>query len=234
MGRPDVGRDDDRLLRHAAGTPEGDRLDRRAALAPETQSTRQNAGALGLRRFFRTETRCRRTDVLELPPSCRDVDDKDKEPLMTRYSWRLAAQLSPVALLLLWATMPTQGQGTPGQSRSQTQTTAPAPPRPPARSTTPAAPPHVYGTQNGEWQTYGGDLGQHALLAARPDQRGELQQARGRLALQDRRPRPAPRISTSRSTPLMVKGVMYIDGRHAPRGRRARRGDRRDAVDAQR
>src|SRR6185295_4536421 len=62
-------------------------------------------------------------------------------------------QLSPVALLLLWATMPTQDQ-TAGQSRAQTQTTPAA--RPAAR--TPATPPHVYGTQNGEWQTYGGDL----------------------------------------------------------------------------
>ena len=36
------------------------------------------------------------------------------------------------------------------------------------------------------------------------------------------------------STPLMVERRRLLDGRHAPRGRRARRGDRRDAVDAQR
>ena len=37
---------------------------------------------------------------------------------------------------------------------------------------------------------------QHALLAARSDQRGELQQARGRLALQDRQPRSAPGVQS--------------------------------------
>ena len=34
----------------------------------------------------------------------------------------------------------------------------------------------------------------HALRAARPDQRRQLQQARSRVAFQDRQPRPAPRI----------------------------------------
>ncbi len=45
------------------------------------------------------------------------------------------------------------------------------------------------GAKNGEWPTYGGDLGQHALRAARSDHRGELQQAGGRLAFQDRESR---------------------------------------------
>ena len=75
---------------------------------------------------------------------------------------------------------------------------------------------------------------QHALLAARSDQRGQLQQARGRLALQDRQPRAAARVQLR---------VHAADGRAAsststagiaPRRRRARRGDRRDDVDAQR
>ena len=74
---------------------------------------------------------------------------------------------------------------------------------------------------------------QHALLAARSDQRRQLQQARSRLALQDRPSRAAAGVPVRvdaadgerrRSTPR----------RHAARGRRARRRDRRAAVDAQR
>ena len=49
---------------------------------------------------------------------------------------------------------------------------------------------------------------QHPLLAARPDQRGQLQQARSRVALQDRQPRPAARVQLE-ATPLMVNGVLY-------------------------
>jgi len=127
---------------------------------------------------------------------------------MTRYSWRLAAQLSPVALLLLWATMPTQGQGTPGQSRSQTQSTPPVP-RPPARSNTPATPPHVYGTQNGEWQTYGADLSStrySPLDQINADNFNKLEVA-FRIKTEMLGPRPEYQLQ---GTPLMVKGVIYM------------------------
>ena len=65
---------------------------------------------------------------------------------MTRSSWRWAARLSPVALAVLWASMPTSGQG---QAPAQGARRAAARPA--------TAPPSAYGTQNGEWQAYGGD-----------------------------------------------------------------------------
>ena len=78
------------------------------------------------------------------------------------------------------------------------------------------------GAKNGEWPTYGGDLGQHALLAARSDQRRQLQQARGRVAVQDRQPRPAARVQARGDAADGERRALH-DRRHAPRGRRARR-----------
>ena len=54
---------------------------------------------------------------------------------------------------------------------------------------------------------------QHALLAARPDQRRQLQQARGRLALQDRQPRPAAGVQ-SRVDAADGQGRALLDRRH--------------------
>ena len=52
---------------------------------------------------------------------------------------------------------------------------------------------------NGEWPTYGADLGQHAATRRSTQiNAGQLQQARGRVALQDRQPRPAPRVQARR------------------------------------
>ncbi len=75
--------------------------------------------------------------------------------------------------------------------------------------------------------------GQHAVCAARSDQRGQLQQARDRLAVQDRQPGPAARV------PVRIDAAdgprrRLLDRRHPAGGRRARRGHRRAAVDAQR
>src|SRR5262245_49170321 len=53
---------------------------------------------------------------------------RTKESCMQRKFWRWAVGLAPLALMMLWATRPATGQ-------------APA-----------------FSTQNGEWQTYGGDL----------------------------------------------------------------------------
>ncbi len=47
-------------------------------------------------------------------------------------------------------------------------------------------------TKNGDWTHYTADMRGHEVRAARSDQRVELQQARGCLALQDRQPRHAP------------------------------------------
>ena len=74
---------------------------------------------------------------------------------------------------------------------------------------------------------------QHAVFPARPDQRGQLQQARGRLEVQDRCARAAARVqfpvdaADGRGRAVHHRGL-------APRGRRARRRHRRNAVDAQR
>src|SRR6266540_566735 len=50
--------------------------------------------------------------------------------------------------------------------------------------------------------------GGHEIFAARPDQRGQLQQAGGRLALQDRQPGHAARVQIG-GTPLMLNGMIY-------------------------
>ena len=62
----------------------------------------------------------------------------------------------------------------------------------------------------GEWRTYGGDLG---TRATRPSIRspGQFQQARSRLAFQDRQ--LGPRLEFNlQSTPLMVGGRLYSTG----------------------
>ena len=66
---------------------------------------------------------------------------------MKRNTWRWAAGLSPVALLVVWATVPTIGQS---QSTQAPKAQVARPPRPGAPS---ATPPHVYNTAGGEWQT---------------------------------------------------------------------------------
>ena len=82
------------------------------------------------------------------------------------------------------------------------------------------------GAANGEWRSYGGDLGQHALLAARSDQRRQLQQARGRVAVQDRQPRPAPRVQLRGDA---ADGRTACSTRPPARGARSSRSTRRPA-----
>ena len=88
---------------------------------------------------------------------------------MTRHSWRWAARLSPFVLLLAWATLPVRGQA--GRTMHAD-------------------------LRHGQRRV--ADLRrrsrEHALLAARPDQRRQLQQARSGVAVQDRHARPAPRV----------------------------------------
>ena len=122
---------------------------------------------------------------------------------MNRYLWRWAVRLSPVALLVLWATMPTIGQG---QAPARAQ--APAA-RPAARAAAPATPPHVYGTQNGEWQTYGADL--RSTRYSPLDQVNASNFSKLEVAFRVKTdlmgPRPEFQLQT---TPLMVKGVLYF------------------------
>ena len=65
-----------------------------------------------------------------------------------------------------------------------------------------------------------------ALLAARSDQRRQLQPARSRLAIQDRQPGHASRVQARRHA-ADGQGHGLRDRRHAPLGGRARRQDRR-------
>ena len=109
---------------------------------------------------------------------------------MARKWYRVILLTVPLAALLLWASVPTAGQGTAT-------------------------------VKDVEWRTYGGDLRQHALLAARPDQRQQLQQAGSRLAVQDRQSRAAAGVQPPVDAADGQRRAL-LDRRHAARGRGAR------------
>ena len=83
-------------------------------------------------------------------------------------------------------------------------------------------------TKNGEWPHYNGDIRGTRYSPLDQINAVELQQARSRLALQDRQPRPASRIQARRHADH-GEGRAVHDRRHAPLGHRARRQDRRTA-----
>ena len=118
---------------------------------------------------------------------------------MTRSSWRWAARLSPVALAVLWASMPTSGQGqAPAQGARRPAAARPA-----------ATPPHVYNTANGEWQAYAGDQAStrySALDQVNASNFNKLEVA-FRVKTDMLGPRPEYQYQV---TPLMVKGVLYM------------------------
>src|SRR5207342_2551305 len=98
-----------------------------------------------------------------------------------RNSWRWVAGLGPLALLLLWSTSPATGQA------------------------------QTYGTQNGEWQTYGGDLKStrySPLDQINANNFNQIEVA-WRFKTDGLGPRPEFNLET---TPLMVKGVLYATG----------------------
>ena len=102
---------------------------------------------------------------------------------MKRYSWRWAAGLAPLTLLVLWAMLAVNGQAQ-----------APA-----------------FSTQNGEWQTYGGDLKStrySPLDQINADNFNKIEVA-WRFKTDALGPRPEFNLQ---ATPLMVKGVMYTVG----------------------
>ena len=127
---------------------------------------------------------------------------------MKRNTWRWAAGLSPVALLVLWATVPTIGQGQSAAPATRAQ--APAAARPAAaRPAAPATPPHVYGTQNGEWQTYGGDLSSTRYAPLDQINAGNFNKLE--VAFRFKTDMLGPRAEFQlQTTPLMVKGVLYF------------------------
>ena len=81
-------------------------------------------------------------------------------------------------------------------------------------------------TKNGEWPHYTGDMRGTRYSPLDQINAAQLQQARSRVAVQDRQPRPAPRVQARRHAADGQRRALH-DRRHAPRGRRARRGDRR-------
>jgi quinoprotein glucose dehydrogenase len=96
-----------------------------------------------------------------------------------RTTWRWTVRLAPLVVLLLWATRPSHGQAQP------------------------------YGTQNGEWQTYGGDLKStrySALDQVNAENFDKLEVA-WRFKTDALGPRPEFQLQT---TPLMVKNVVYF------------------------
>ena len=98
-----------------------------------------------------------------------------------RKTGRWAASVGPLALVVLWASVPATGQSQPAS----------------------------YGTQNGEWQTYGGDLKstRYAPLdQVNADNFNKLEVA-WRFKTDSLGPRPEYNLQT---TPLMVKGVVYF------------------------
>src|SRR5205809_4637880 len=98
---------------------------------------------------------------------------------MKRYSWRWVVSLAPLSLLVLWATLPATGQA------------------------------QSFGTQNGEWQTYGGDLRStrySPLDQINATNFNKLEVA-WRFKTESLGPRPEYNLQT---TPLMVKGVLYF------------------------
>ena len=100
---------------------------------------------------------------------------------MKRTTWRWAVGLAPVSLLVLWAALPVTGQA------------------------------QTYGTQNGEWQTYGGDLkSDHysPLDQINADNFNKIEVA-WRFKTDALGPRPEFNLQ---ATPLMVKGVIYTVG----------------------
>ena len=100
---------------------------------------------------------------------------------MTRNIRRAVVGLCPVALLVLWTTLPTAGQG---------------------QSIT---------TQNGEWQTYGGDLKSTHYSPA--DQINAANFSKLEVAWRFKTDALGPRPEFNlQATPLMVKGVLYTVG----------------------
>ena len=87
-------------------------------------------------------------------------------------------------------------------------------------------------TRNGEWPHYTADLSGQPVLAARSDQRLELQQARGRVALQDRQPGPVPGVQARRHAAHGQGRALHDRGHATVRGR-ARPEDRRAHLDPQ-
>jgi quinoprotein glucose dehydrogenase len=80
-----------------------------------------------------------------------------------------------------------------------------------ARAATNATAPHVYGTQDGEWQTYGGDLSSTRYSPL--DQIDATNFSNLEVAFRIRTEMLGPRPEFQyQVTPLMVKGVLYLTG----------------------
>ena len=87
-------------------------------------------------------------------------------------------------------------------------------------------------TANGEWPHYNGDIkgSRYSPLDQINATNFNKLEVAWRFKTDNLGPRPEYKLE---GTPLMVKGILYATGRHAPRGRGARREDRRAEVDLQ-
>ncbi|MGC4084271.1 MAG: PQQ-binding-like beta-propeller repeat protein [Vicinamibacterales bacterium] len=105
-----------------------------------------------------------------------------------------------MTVTMLWAGITLSGQQAPA---------APGARRAAARPATAATPPHVYGTQNGEWQTYGANLSstRYAPLDQINASNFNKLEVAFRIRTEMLGPRPEYRYQV---TPLMVKGVLYM------------------------
>ena len=87
-------------------------------------------------------------------------------------------------------------------------------------------------TKKGDWTHYTADMRGTKYSPLDQINGDELQQARGRVAVQDRQPRHATRVQARRHAARDQRRALH-DRRHAPIGRRARRPDRRVDLGAQ-
>ena len=86
------------------------------------------------------------------------------------------------------------------------------------------------GTTNGEWRTYGGDLGSTRYAPLDQINRRQLQEPGNRVALQDRHPRPPARLQPADDAADGQRRALH-DRRIEARRRGDRRRNRRAAVD---
>ena len=99
--------------------------------------------------------------------------------------------------------------GAPARRRRRAWTGCACPDRP-ARGATAATPgTFVASTKNGDWPSYTGDTRGSRYSPLASDHRRELQRPRGRVAVQDRQPRHAPRVQARRARRSSSTGVLY-------------------------
>jgi quinoprotein glucose dehydrogenase len=129
---------------------------------------------------------------------------------MKRSHWARVAPLVPLVMLLVWAVTSPTGAGLLAQSAAG-RAQAPGGSARQGSGTAASTSPHVYGTQNGEWQTYGADLSstRYSPLDQITAENFNKLEVAFRIRTDMLGPRPEFQYQV---TPLMVKGVLYMTG----------------------